>query len=115
MQHQQIEDEIKRIISIALYQDLRDPAFQDMTITRVKVARDLQFADVRFTSRDTLNEVDVIEEKVNRAAKAFRGVLAKKLRIRKIPQLRFHYDKDILAEQRIEDVLNKIKAEQHDD
>ncbi|PIE03853.1 MAG: ribosome-binding factor A [Acidobacteria bacterium] len=108
----QIADQIKKVISFALYYELRDPAFRDMTITRVKVSRDLQFADIRFTSIDTVNDIDVIEDKLNRAGGAFRSILGKKLKLRRTPKLRFHYDMDILAEQKIQAVLNRIHEEE---
>jgi len=111
MQIEHIADEIKKIISFAMYQELRDPAFQDITVTRVKVSKDLQFADIRFTSMDTINDIDVIEDKLNKASSAFRGILSKKIRLRRTPILRFHYDMDIVAEQKIEEMLRKIKQQ----
>lgn len=110
MQNEQVADEIKKVVSFSLYNELRDPAFRDVTITRVKVSPDLQFADIRFTSMDRENSVEAIEEKLNHAVGAFRSILAKKIRIRKTPQLRFHYDADILAEQKIEEILQKLKV-----
>ena len=103
-----LAEQIRQVISEAVLFEMRDPSLEGITITRVRVSSDLQFADVRFTPQDDIRDPQAVGKALGRAGGAFRRLLSKKIRMRRVPQLRFHFDTDVAAERRIGDILNDM-------
>lgn len=112
-----LAEQIRRIVSEALYLELRDPNLEGITITRVRVSQDLQFADIRFTIQDDMRTPETVTRSLDRASGALKRALTKSLRLRRIPSLRFHHDEDVSAERRIGAILETlhIPPEEADD
>jgi ribosome-binding factor A len=85
---------IAREIAVLIQQDLRDPRLGLVTISEVKVSRDLGFADVYFTVLP-VDKSTVAEQVLNGAGGFLRKELSKRITIRTTPRLRFHYDETI--------------------
>ena len=109
-----LAEQIRRIVSEALYFQLRDPNLDGVTITRVKASPDLQYADVFFS----LSGENPNPGKATRALQQARGPLkrqlAKNISLKRVPELRFHHDEALAAEQRISDILSKIEIPEPD-
>jgi len=103
-----LSEQIRQVISETILYQMRDPNLEGITITRVKVSPDLQFADIRFTPQDDVRDTELLTGSLNKAGGAFRRALAKRVRMRRIPALRFHLDDDILAERRISGLLENL-------
>ncbi len=93
-----VADQIQRDLSVLIQQEVKDPRLGMVTLNAVKVSRDLSYADIYFTCM-VFNEDDNAEalraeqEKVlNKASGFLRSMLAQELKLRVMPQLRFHYD-----------------------
>ena len=76
---------------------MKDPRVALVTITGVKVTKDLSFSDVYFTAMvlDTDDEQEaakIAEDTLNKAQPYLRTLLAKAVQLRVMPHLRFHYD-----------------------
>jgi len=77
--------------------EVRDPRLGMVTINEVKASRDLAYADVYVTllgeesSDDQADCLDVL----NKAQGFLRSQLARTLKIRTTPKLRFHYDNSV--------------------
>ena len=113
-----LAEQIRQVISEAILFEMRDPDLEGITITRVRVSPDLQFADVRFTPQDDIRDPLAVAKSLGRAGGAFRRLLTKKIRMRRVPELRFHYDTDVASERRISGLLNEMNippADQDDD
>ena len=106
--NQALAEQLRQILSKALYFDMRDPSIEGVTITRVKVSPDLQYADVRFSIAEDGRDPATAVQALNRAKGALKGVLARKMNLRKVPDLRFHYDEDADAERRISQILQGL-------
>lgn len=106
-----IEEQIRQVLSALLHRRVRDPALDEITITRVKVSPDLQFADVRYTFlEDDTRSAEEVDAGFARAKGALKRMLASRINLRRIPDLRFHLDRDVYQERRIEELLNQIKS-----
>lgn len=83
-----------------ILKELKDPRLEEVVITRVELSLDLGNAKVYFT---TLTEGK--EEEAKRAleqAKALiRGFLSRGLRIRRLPELHFVFDKELKRMEKI--------------
>ena len=89
-----VADLIQRELAILLQREVKDPRVGMVTINEVTVSRDLAYGDVYFTVLPDDHHEDCVEI-LNNAAGFLRSQLAKILKTRTTPRLRFHYDKTI--------------------
>ena len=89
-----IADLIQHELAKLIQTEIKDPRIGMVTITEVKVSRDLSFADVYFTM---LGEQDhkVAEKSLTNASGFLRSELARIMTARTTPRLRFHYDNSV--------------------
>ena len=94
-----------------LQRSIRDPAVQLVTVTRVRMSRDLQHARVFYT---TLGDAATRRETargLRRAAPFLRSRLGRQIRVRRVPELTFVYDESIERESRIAQVLEELRVD----
>jgi len=103
-----LNEQFKREISAILARKVRDPRVGHLLITEVVVTSDLWVARVYFRLLDGDREPAEVLEGLEAAAPFVRKELGKILRIRRIPELRFQYDKTIDSASRIEEVLREV-------
>ena len=109
---------LKRIESLMLKElsniiafELKDPNVGFITISEVKVTSDLSYAKVyvSFLCKQKRNEEGL---KTLEKAKGFlRSELAKRMDLRKMPELQFILDKSLENGRRIEAIIDKINKE----
>ena len=102
-----IRDELSRLIA----RDVRDPAVGFITLTSVKVAPDLQLARVYYTSMGDAKALRETARALERAMPFLRRQIAQRLRLRRVPELQFFYDESVAQHDRIEQILQDLKAE----
>ena len=83
-----------------------------LSITEVEVSRDLRYAKVFYSIFGPDNAVTVAGKFLDKNYKAIRMELAKNIRIRFMPELKFIYDESIIREQRILNLLDRIKKDE---
>lgn len=85
-----VEEQIQRVLSETLRGSVRDPRLRGVMITTVKVSRDLSVAKV-FYSKLGADADAAVERAAGLAAAAsfLRTLLARELRMRQVPELRF--------------------------
>lgn len=88
-----VADQIQRELSELIYKGIKDPRLNTLiTITDVEVSQDLGIAKVFLSF---LNKDEVSMGILNQAAGFLRHELGKKIRMRKIPELRFILDSTV--------------------
>lgn len=93
---------------------LSDPRLELVTLTGVKVSRDLAFATVYYSTlgAKTADVSPLFDEHAGAALRSaaphLRGLIGRQMRIRQVPRLTFELDPGILAGQRIEEILRGI-------
>ena len=82
-------------------------------MSAVEVSSDLQNAKVfvTFLGKDEQEQIDEALEVVRGAAGFLRSQLAKEMRMRSVPALRFFYDKSIQEGQRMSSLIDKALSE----
>lgn len=106
-----LADEIRDIVgSCFLGGKMSDPRLEGVTITSVKLSGDLQIASVyyRVYSDDLIEKA---QKGLESAAGYFRKQLADALEVRRVPELKFYYDKSIEYGSNIEKLLYKLREE----
>ena len=81
-----------------------------VTINEATVSRDLAYADIYFTVLPAEN-TDGVEEVLNQAGGFLRSQLAKILKTRTTPRLRFHYDSTIETGARLNKAIDDAVAQ----
>ncbi len=109
-----IADQMQRDLAVLVQRELKDPRLGMVTISGVKVSRDLAFADVYVTFMG----IDEVEENIKQgldvlthAAGFLRSSLAKDLKLRVIPNLRFHYDRTVVDGPKMSALINRARSE----
>ncbi len=101
-----IADLIRTTLAEILLQEKDDPRFQEVTMTRVSVSRDLGHARIYVSFMPGEDHKARIAS-LNQAAKYLRYQLAQAVQLRVTPELRFYYDDSTTKGQRVMDLLNK--------
>jgi len=102
---------LKREISEILSRKVRDPRVGHVLVTEVRVSADLWTAKVFFRCLDPDRDKGEVQVGLETAAPFVRKELARILRIRRIPELRFQHDTTLDSASRIEQVLREVLPE----
>ena len=100
-----VADLIQRDLATIIQRELHDPRAGMVTISRVKISKDLAHAKIFVTVLpDQAAQASL--ETLNKAAGFLRGLLAKRIKIYKIPALFFIYDDDSLKASRLAKLID---------
>lgn len=107
---QRVADLVQRELAMLIQLEVNDPRVGMVSVTAVEVSRDLAYAEVYVSVLNTasgqagersagepagdLDKLEIEEniKALNKAAGYLRSLLAKRLKLRTTPKLRFHYD-----------------------
>jgi len=107
-----VADQIRgEIASLLARGDVHDPGIGFVTLTRVEVSSDIQQARVYYTALGDENARKSTKLALERAAPFLRRQIGSRLRLKRVPELRFFYDESIAGQDRIEQLLNEIRAQ----
>ncbi len=93
-----IGDQMQRELAQLIQREIKDPRVGMVTVNAVKVSRDLGYADIYvslLSTEELTGESPEVEESLavlNRAAGFLRGQVGRAMKLRVVPQLRFHFD-----------------------
>ncbi len=109
-----IAEMMQRKLAQLIQQEIKDPRLPNLiTISAVKVARDLGHAKVYFTvfNDDPVQTAMIL----NTAASYLRSALAKTVTLRTVPQLHFIYDESIEYGKRLSRLIDEVNDSEKDD
>ena len=110
-----VGEQIRDVLSEMLARgDAHDPGIGFITLTRVQVTPDLQLARVFYTSLGDAQAKTNTARALERAAPFFRRQVAGRLSLRRAPELEFRFDESIGHQDRIEQILRELHAEEAD-
>ncbi len=109
---QRVADQIQRDLAQIIQHEMKDPRLGLVTISGVRVTRDLAFADVHLTflGRDSADEINQALQVMAGAAGFLRSELARGLKLRIIPRLRFHYDESLVRGRKLSSLIDQARA-----
>jgi ribosome-binding factor A len=93
-----------------LAREVHDPGIGFVTITRVQVTPDLQHARIHYTALGDDKARANTAKALGRASGFLRRQIGSRLRLRRVPDLEFLFDESIAGQDRIEQLLNNIRA-----
>jgi ribosome-binding factor A len=103
-----VADQIKNEISWILQQKYTDSQQGMVTVTKVKVSRDLKYATIYFTVLGENIDRKVSEKGLKNAIPFLRRELGQKLRMKFVPDLRFFYDDSLEYSAHMAELFKKI-------
>ena len=104
---QRIAEEIRKVISTMLISGIKDYRINSMvSVTDVEVTSDLSYAKVyvSFLNKNTKKSMEALE----RSKGYIRSLLAKRITIRKCPELQFVLDTSLAYGNKIETIISEI-------
>lgn len=116
-----VADQIRAELASLLARNVHDPGIGFVTLTRVQVSPDIQQARVYYTALGDETARRKSSRALERAAPFLRRQIGSRLRLKRVPELEFRYDDSIARQDRIEQLLDEIRAnaapsdETHDD
>ena len=130
---QRVADQIRREIAVLIQMELNDPRIGMVSVTAVKVSRDLSYAKIYVTVLNSLadsgavnsstlsapGQLDKLEieenlKALNKASGYLRSLLAKRLTLRSVPKLRFHYDGSVERGRHLSEFIDHALAADRD-
>ncbi len=90
---------------------IRDPRLTGITITDVKVDRELAYADIYVSAVEGSQRAQEILDGLQSASGFMRRTLADQIELRVFPRLRFHWDPTPERADRIERLLASLRSE----
>ncbi|MFZ6020456.1 MAG: 30S ribosome-binding factor RbfA [Chloroflexota bacterium] len=109
---QRIADRIRQDLSEMLVMgQIRDPRLTGITITDVKVDRELAYADIYVSAVEGSQRAQEILDGLQSASGFIRRTLADQIELRVFPRLRFHWDPTPERADRIERLLASLRSE----
>ena len=109
---ERVGEAIHHELSELLAREVHDPGVGFITLTSVKVSPDLQLARIYYTSMGDEKALRDTAKALGRATPFLRRQIAQRLSLRRVPELQFFYDKSVAHHDRIEQILQELKAEE---
>jgi ribosome-binding factor A len=105
-----LNESIRQKLGQLLYKEANDPRFHAVTITSVKVSKDLSQARVEFSIFQKDHKPEEVANSLNHAAGFFSHALGRTLSARRTPRLTFHYDPGFDHAQDMDLILKQLKT-----
>ena len=106
-----VGEEIRQELTRALAREVHDPGIGFVTLTRVKLSPDLQVARIYYTTLGDEKAKRETRRALERATPFLRRLVGASIRLRRVPELHFHFDEDIERQDRIEKILLDLQHE----
>lgn len=115
---QRVADQIQRDLASLIQFEIDDPRIGMVSVTGVEVTQDLALAKVFVTSLgggDAARQpADAASREstaaLNGAAGYLRGLLARRLQLRMVPKLSFHYDASVERGRQLDELIDSALA-----
>jgi len=106
-----VGQQIQKEIATILMREIKDPRLSMTTVSSVEVTRDLAYAKIFVTFfDDDIEKIKSSVEVLNEAEGYIRSLLAKRLRARIMPHLRFVYDQSMAEGVRMSALVDQAVA-----
>ncbi|MCL1061112.1 30S ribosome-binding factor RbfA [Shewanella benthica] len=102
---QQLQQELAQV----LHRDIKDPRVGMVTVNDVEVSRDLSYAKVFVTFFEEDEKIVAVKlEALSSAAGYIRSLVAGRMKLRVMPELRFIYDASLVEGMRMSNLVTRV-------
>jgi ribosome-binding factor A len=107
---ERVGEEIREELGSIIAREVKDPGLGFITLTHVRMSADLQVARVYYTTMGDEKERRETAKALARCTPFLRRQIAARVRLRRVPELYFTFDASVERGQRVEQLLQDIKA-----
>jgi ribosome-binding factor A len=108
---QRVADQIRRDASEIIADMLRDRKDLMVTVSTVGVSDDLKYAQIYYTVLgDAAEKLKLAEKFFTRATPRIQSELARRLHIRKVPEISMHFDQSLVEGMRITALIDEVMS-----
>lgn len=108
-----INDRMKEILSMVLLAKIEDPRLSGVSVTEVKVDRELDYANIYVSALEGQERSEEVLEALDHAKKFLRYEISQEIDLRVTPKLRFFWDATPEKAARIDSLLIQWQNEDH--
>ncbi|MDJ0752408.1 MAG: 30S ribosome-binding factor RbfA [Ardenticatenaceae bacterium] len=109
IKQQRVAEQIRTLLSELLLFTVNDPRVQGITMTEVTIDRELQHADIKVNALGDEGRKDEVLAGLASAQSFLRRELGRRLSLRKVPQLHFHWDHSLEQALEINRLLDTLE------
>ena len=106
-----VADQIRQTLAEIVMRELRDPNIGFVTVTSVELSSDLRYAKAFVSLMGSPEESLASLEALQKAAPFVRRALGERIRLRRVPELRFLEDLTETKAGRIEELIHEIRED----
>jgi ribosome-binding factor A len=106
---ERVAEALRKEISNIIHDELKDPRIGFVTVTRIEVTHDLRYAKIFFSVLGTEKEESDTNEALASGVGFIRRLIAQRIKLRLVPEIRFIQDKSSEYSVHIMQELEKIK------
>jgi len=110
VKQERMAERIREILSSLLLLEVTDPALQGVTVTEVKLDQELEYADVYVNALGDESREKEVMAGLNRANGFLRREVGKRIRLRRTPVLKFHWDISLSRAEAMEQILDHLNV-----
>lgn len=114
IRQQRTAEQMQQILSDLFLRELNDPRLQAVTVTEVTIDRELEHVDVYINALGDESREDEVLAALEKAGGFLRHELVTRMRLRKAPQLHFHWDPRLAHFQEVESILDNLDIPSED-
>ena len=104
-----IQSEFKRVLSDIIKNEMKDPRISEMaSVTHVELSRDLKYAKSYISIYDTEKLKKSTIETLTHAEHFIKNEVGARMRLRRLPEIRFILDTSIEYSSKISELLKKV-------
>jgi len=111
-----VADQLQKELAVLIQREVKDPRLGMVTVSGVTVSRDLGYADIYVTLLGEQNPERIKEnlQVLKRAGGFLRSQVAKRIKLRHVPELRFHFDETVVRGQKLSSLIDEAVASDQD-
>jgi len=110
-----VGEQIQREMAQLVQQEIKDPRLGLVTISAVKLSKDMSHANIFFTVLDEEHPIEETLKVLEGAAGFLRHELAKRMQLRIVPHIHFKYDESISYGNDLSALINKAMGMENPD
>jgi ribosome-binding factor A len=110
-----VADQIKRDASEIIADMMQDRGSLMVTVSGVEVSDDLRYAKIFYTVLGDEDKRGQAEEIFGRSTGYIQGELARRLRLRRMPEISLQYDTSLVEGMRIASLIEDVMSKSDDD
>jgi ribosome-binding factor A len=105
----QVAEELRKIVSMVLLENVTDPRLGFITITRIHLTDDLRFARIFYSVLGNEDQKAATSESLQENAGYIRHLVVERINMKFAMDIRFELDKSIDESFRVDSILKNIK------